>query len=138
MIVVYLICWGVVYFPCSFFFLMWYVFVSLFHPTPPHEVHFLWPHKNRRIVEARNVLLWEWKLEFSHPGFYSLVSYRSPKLSSKVRIILCVIFVITTFFEIHSQERKLLKYIRQSFRTVYLFSVLPVNENLYLHPNSSG
>lgn len=75
--------------------IMWFHFVSLLQPdTPSHVVHFLWSQKNSCIIETWNVLLWKWKLECSHTGFYSLVKYRSPKFSSKVRIFLHVIFEI--------------------------------------------
>lgn len=84
--------------------------------STPHLVYFLWSQKNRCIIETWDILLWEWKLDFSHTRFYSSIKYRSPKFSSQVRIILDVIFEIIIFKKYLPRKENCLKYIRQLFR----------------------
>jgi hypothetical protein len=87
------------------------VFISLcdmfiYIPSAP-VVYFLWSPKNRCINETWDILLWKWELDGCHTGFYSFVKYRSPEFSSKVRIILDVVFELLLWYEIHMFKSKI-------------------------------
>lgn len=94
-LVIHLICYGFIY----LFKKLCDMFLCLLSALPfSHAVYFLWSPKNRCIIETWTVLLWKWKLECSHTGFYSLAKCRTPKFPSKVRIILHAMFEIILFF----------------------------------------
>lgn len=111
---------------------MYFVFFSfcdVYVPPPVPVVYFLWSQKNRCIIETWAVLLWKWKLVCSHRGFHSLVKYRSPKFSSKVRMILDVVFeIITIIWNTFSEQKIAWNISDSSLKTMNQFSVPSVNE----------